>query len=175
METLSNWGMESVLITLKEFLLATLNVLPLFTLCSAHVSALDIGLSGSPCKRIRKWKTFQFWKRKYCYCAFSLSICDKKCTLLAVFRETVSKVMSAYMNHERTKSVYRNSGRKLTLIGLNRCTLRRTVKKNQSTTAAQVTAELNIHLIFIPQKLSDMSFTNPTSTVGLQLLNLWLL
>jgi hypothetical protein len=25
-----------------------------------------------------------------------------------------------------------------------------------------------------PQKLSDMSFTNPTSTVGLQVLNLWL-
>jgi hypothetical protein len=26
-----------------------------------------------------------------------------------------------------------------------------------------------------PQKLSDLSFTNPTSMVGLQLLNLWLL
>jgi hypothetical protein len=35
-------------------------------------------------------------------------------------------------------------------------------------------AELNIHLedSVLPQKVSDMSFTNPTSTVELQLLNL---
>jgi hypothetical protein len=49
----------------------------------------------------------------------------------------------------------------------------RTVLKNHRTTAAQVTAELNIHLEDpVSTKLSDMSFTNPTSTVGLQLLNL---
>jgi hypothetical protein len=38
-------------------------------------------------------------------------------------------------------------------------------------------AELNIHLedSVLPQKVSNMSFTNPTSTVGLQLLNLGLL
>jgi hypothetical protein len=35
------------------------------------------------------------------------------------------------------------------------------------------TAELNIHLEdLFPQKLSDMSFTNPTSAIWLQLLNL---
>jgi hypothetical protein len=42
------------------------------------------------------------------------------------------------------------------------------------------TGELQQNWIFIlkalfPQKLSYVSFTNPTSTVGLQLLNLWLL
>jgi hypothetical protein len=48
------------------------------------------------------------------------------------------------------------------------------VLKNHRTTAAQVTAELNIHLeapVSI-KKLPDVSFTNPISTVGLQLLNL---
>jgi hypothetical protein len=56
--------------------------------------------------------------------------------------------------------------------------LLRIVSKNQKTTAAQVTWQQN--WIFIlktlcPQKLSDVSFTNPSSTVGLQLLNLLLL
>jgi hypothetical protein len=49
--------------------------------------------------------------------------------------------------------------------------LRRTVTKNQASTAAQVTAELNIRLQF-SQKVSDVSFTNPTFTAGLQFLNL---
>jgi hypothetical protein len=52
-------------------------------------------------------------------------------------------------------------------------TLRRIVLKNHRTTAAQVTAELNIHFARpFPQKLSGVSFTNPTSMVGLQFLNL---
>jgi hypothetical protein len=46
-----------VLATLKELQLATLNVLCLFTLCSACVSALMIVLNDSPCERIGKWET----------------------------------------------------------------------------------------------------------------------
>jgi hypothetical protein len=56
--------------------------------------------------------------------------------------------------------------------------LRRIVSKNHRTTAAQVTGQENWIFILktlFPQKLSDMSVTNPTSAVGLQLLNLWLL
>jgi hypothetical protein len=54
--------------------------------------------------------------------------------------------------------------------------LRRIVSKDHTTTAAQVIAELNVHLETpYVHKLSDVSFTNPTFTVGLQLLNLWLL
>jgi hypothetical protein len=55
------------------------------------------------------------------------------------------------------------------LIERDRPTLRRTASKNHRITAAQV------NCILFPQKLSDVSFTNPTSTVGLQLLNLSLL
>jgi hypothetical protein len=48
--------------------------------------------------------------------------------------------------------------------------------KNHRTTAEKVTAELNIHLVRpFPQKQPDESFSNPTSTVDLQLLNLRLL
>jgi hypothetical protein len=56
--------------------------------------------------------------------------------------------------------------------------LRRIVSKNHRTTAAQVTGQQNWLFILkaqFPKKQSDVNFTNPTSTVGLQLLNLWLL
>jgi hypothetical protein len=89
----------------------------------------------------------------------------KTATWLGVLRASVSKVMSAYTNHGKTTSVKRNSGQKLTERD---CHALRTVSKNHRTTAAQMTTELNIHL-----KDSDVSFRDPTSTVGLQLLNLW--
>jgi hypothetical protein len=76
------------------------------------------------------------------------------------------------MNHRKT-SAKRYSGKMPALTERDRHTLRRIVAKNQTTTAAQVTAELNIHLEDpVSIKLSDVRFTNPTSTVGLQLLNL---
>jgi hypothetical protein len=56
--------------------------------------------------------------------------------------------------------------------------MRKIVSKNHRTTAAQVTGQQN--WIFILKtlftlKLSEVSFTNPTFTLQLQLLNLWLL
>jgi hypothetical protein len=50
----------------------------------------------------------------------------KTITLLGVLRATVSKVMSAYTNHEKT-SAKRNSGRKSTLTERDHCTFRRIV------------------------------------------------
>jgi hypothetical protein len=50
--------------------------------------------------------------------------------------------MSAYMNHRKTISSKRNSGRKSTLTERDHHTFRRIVLKNHRTTAA----ELNIHL-----------------------------
>jgi transposase len=70
----------------------------------------------------------------------------KTATLLGVSIPTVSKVMSAYTYHEKTTSAKRNSGRKSTLTGIDRHAMRRIVSKNHRTTAAQVTAEVNIHL-----------------------------
>jgi hypothetical protein len=54
----------------------------------------------------------------------------------------------------------------------------RIVSRNHTITAAQMTGQQNwifILKILFPQKFCDMSFTNPTSTVRLQLLNLWVL
>jgi transposase len=70
----------------------------------------------------------------------------KTATLLAVSRVTVSKVMSVYRNLGKTMPAKRNSGQKSTLTERDCCTMRRIVSKNHTTTAAQVTAELNIHL-----------------------------
>jgi hypothetical protein len=57
---------------------------------------------------------------------------------------TISKVMSAGTNHGMT-SAKRNSGWKSTLTERD-CHIFRTDSKTHRTTAAQVTAEVNIHL-----------------------------
>jgi transposase len=98
----------------------------------------------------------------------------KSSTVLGVSRAAVSKVMSAYTNHGKTTATKRNSGRTSTLTERIIIYWKDSFEKYRWTTAAQVTAELNIHL---PQNLSSvrLRLTNPTSTVGLKLLNLWLL
>jgi hypothetical protein len=78
-------------------------------------------------------------------CVFSWSICDKNAILLGVLRATVSKVMPAYTNHEKTTSVKRKSGQNSTLTERDCHTLRRIVSKNHRTTAAQLTAKLNMY------------------------------
>jgi transposase len=97
-------------------------------------------------------------------------------TLLGISRATVPKVMSAYRNRGKTTSAKRNSGRKSTLTERDLHTPRRTVSKNRTTAAAQVTAaQLNIHLedpVFAKTVPRDVSFTDPTPTAGLLLLNL---
>jgi transposase len=93
----------------------------------------------------------------------------KTVTLLGASRATVSKVMSAYTNHGKTSSAKRYSGQKSTLTERDCRTLRGIVLKSHSTAA-----ELNIRLKnpVSTKKMSDVSFTHPTSMVGLQLLNL---
>jgi hypothetical protein len=54
--------------------------------------------------------------------------------------------MLAHMDHGKIASVKKNSGQKSTLTETDHHTLRSTVSKNQQTTAAQVTAELNNHI-----------------------------
>jgi len=51
--------------------------------------------------------------------------------------------------------------------------MKRIVSINHRSTATKVTAELHIHLEdHFYKKQSDVSFTNPTSMIQLQLLNL---
>jgi predicted transcriptional regulator len=89
----------------------------------------------------------------------------KTATLLGLSGAAVSKVMAVYTNHGKTSSAKRNSGRKPKLSETDRLTLKRTVSKTKRTAAPKVTAELNIHLkTLLPQKQSDESFTDPTST-----------
>jgi transposase len=96
----------------------------------------------------------------------------KTAAIIRASRATVSKVMSAYTNHEKTISMKRNSGQKSTLTEREHRTLR-TVSKNHRTAAAQVSTELNIRLEDpVSTKMSGMSFINLTSMVGLLLLNL---
>ena len=70
----------------------------------------------------------------------------KTATLSGISRAAVSKVMMTYTNHGRTSSAKRNSGRKANLRERDCCTLKRIVSINHRSTAAKVTAKLNIRL-----------------------------
>ena len=70
----------------------------------------------------------------------------KTATLLGVSKAAASKVMMAYTNQGKTSSTKRNSGQKPKLCEMDHYIMRRTVSKNHRATAAQVTAEFNIHL-----------------------------
>ena len=76
----------------------------------------------------------------------------KTATLLGVSTAAVSKVMMTYTNHSRTSSAKRNSGRKPKLSEMDCHTLKRTVSINRTSTAAKLTAEINIHLEAVSTK-----------------------
>ncbi|KAL1276901.1 hypothetical protein QQF64_023574 [Cirrhinus molitorella] len=70
----------------------------------------------------------------------------KTASLCDVSRATVSRVMSAYHQEGRTTSNRSNCGRKRKLSERDVRVLTRIVPKKHKTTAAQLTAELNVHL-----------------------------
>jgi hypothetical protein len=88
----------------------------------------------------------------------------KTATLLGLSSIRASKLMLAHTNHGKTTSAKRNSGqkssdRKRALYIEKNC-----LKKSQNYC---ITGDSILKTLF-PQKLSDISFTNPTSMVGLQ-------
>jgi hypothetical protein len=146
----------------------------LFTLRSARISALVIVWKNRKVEYLSDFERGQIVDVRLA----GASMTETAIVLLGVSRATVSVVMSAYTNHKKTTSAKRNSGRKSTLTERNRRTLRTFVSKYHTTTAVHVAGQQNWILILkalFPQELSDVSFTTPISTVGLQLPNLWLL
>jgi transposase len=83
----------------------------------------------------------------------------KMAILLGVSKTAVSKVRTSYTNHEKTSPPKRNSGRKQKLSERDRHSLKRTLTINRRSTAAKVTAELNIHL-------EDCSYTTSLTRVS---------
>jgi hypothetical protein len=119
------------------------------------------------------WDLSDFERVGACLAGASVT---KTATLLGVSRVTVCNATSVYTNDRKTTSAKRNSGWKSTLTERDHHLLRRIMSKNHRTDTAQVTEDPNIHLEDpVSTKLSDVKFTNRTSTVGLQLLNLWVL
>ena len=111
--------------------------------CSAIVSVLQIVFKNSLCESNAKCETF---KEDIVGAHLGGASVTKTDTSLGVSRTAVSKVMITYTNHGRTSSSKGNSGQKPKIRERDRHTLKRTVSINHRTTAAKVTAELNIHL-----------------------------
>jgi hypothetical protein len=94
----------------------------------------------------------------------------KTATLLGVTRAVVSKVMLAYMTHGKETSAKREQWMK---INTSSYVEKDSFKKSHNyCSTGDRTAELNIHLedpASTKIVLRDVIFTNPTSTVWLQL------
>jgi hypothetical protein len=124
-------------------------------------------------KKSENGRLVQFWKRTDRWCAFGWSICDKNCHIV---RSVEGESFQGYIGiHESWRDFSeKEQWAKITLTeGVCR-TLRMIVSKNHST-AAQVTAELNIlHEDPVSTKTVRCELTNPTSIVGLQLINVCL-
>jgi len=96
----------------------------------------------------------------------------KTTTLLGMSRATVPKVITVYINHGKTPSADRNSGRKPKQSERDCHTLQSIVSKNHAATTAKAMGDSIFILKFLfPQKQSNKCFTTPTSTGALQLLN----
>jgi hypothetical protein len=85
---------------------------------------LVIVLCDSPYEKIGKWKTISILYKDISGASVAITATF---LLVGVSGATVSKVMSAYTNHEKTTSVKRKSGRKSTLTKSDGHTLRRSI------------------------------------------------
>jgi hypothetical protein len=72
-------------------------------------------------ERIRKWKTCPIFRGQIFGVHLAGASVTKTTMLLGVSSATVSKVMSAYMNHGKTTSAKKNSGQKSTLTETDHC------------------------------------------------------
>ena len=121
--------------------------IPLFVLCSASVNRLQIVFSNSLYESTAKWETNSYFQRGQIVGApLAGASVTKTTTLLGISRAAVSMVMTTCKNHGRTSSAKRKSGQKPKITERDHYKLKRIVSINHRSTAAKVTAELNIHL-----------------------------
>lgn len=147
-----------------------------FTLCSATAIALQIVFSNKFALKYYKIGDVRFSERTDDWCTFSWNVCNKNGYVIRCTQTAVSKVVTAYTYHEKASSAKWDSGWKLKLSGKDHCIL--TGLSKSYSTAAKVTAVLNIHLKDLVSEKKKNSLTTASqmqSMVQLQLQNLWLL
>jgi len=95
-------------------------------------------------KVLQKRRLVRFPKRTNCWCAFSWRNSNQQGHFIRRIQSSVSMVRTSHTDHGKISSVKRNSGRRPKLSERDDSTLKRTVSKTHRTTAAKVTATLNI-------------------------------
>ena len=98
-------------------------------------------------KVLHNGRLVRFKKRADYWCAFSWSIYNQNGHFVRCIHSSSVHRYDGIHSHGKTLSATRTSGRKPKLTERDRRTLKRTVSKNDRTTAAKVTPELNIHLV----------------------------
>jgi hypothetical protein len=120
-------------------------------------------------KVLQNGRLLKFSRRTDCWCSFSGASVTKTTALLDVYRAAVSKVMATYKNHGRISSAKRNTGQKPELSETDWRGLCLSITELLQQRWQQ------IFIITLKTISSKTAFTDPTSMVELQLLNLWLL
>ena len=104
-------------------------------------------------KVLQNGRLLRFSKRTDFWCTFSWSICNQNGYLIGCIQSSsFQSYDDTHINHGKTLSAKRNSGRKQKPSEIDHRTLKRIVTINHRSTTAKVTAELNIHLKNMSQK-----------------------
>jgi transposase len=103
-----------------------------------------IVFSSSQREKSENERLVRFRNRTDRWYAFNWSTVIKTTTLLGVSRATISKVMSEYTNRGKATAAKRNNGRKSTLTEKDLRMFRKTVSRNHTTAATQMTPEQNV-------------------------------
>jgi hypothetical protein len=157
--------------------LATLNVLPFVYALSYTNRWISGCVEWQSVWESRKKRDLFGFEREQIVSARLTGIFVTNTATLGVSRATVSKVKSAYTNHGKTASAKRNRGenqhwQKEIIVHWEWLFRKNTGLLQHRRQDCRI--EYSSWRQF-PQKLSYVSFTNPTSAVGLQMLNLRLL
>jgi hypothetical protein len=180
-EALRNWWTEFVLATFKELQLVTLNVFLPFVYplqCSCRCISHCVEWQ-SVWKKSENGGLIRFWKRTDRWYAFSWSICHKICHIIrCIESDSFYGYVGMYESWEDNISQEEQWAKH----NINRNRSSYYIEKdcfekwqNYCSTLNSRTKYVFISKTLFPQKLYDVSFTNPTFTAGLQLLNVWLL
>jgi hypothetical protein len=119
--------------------------------------------------KTRKMGDLSDFERRHRYCTYSWSICDKSCHIIRCIERLCRHTLIMGREHQRRGTVGENQHWQKEIVVYGDGLFRKITEPLQHRWQQKWIFTLKI---LFPQKLPDVSFRNPTSTVELQLLHL---